>query len=50
MYVTFKIMTTVVENWFLKIVSDLPDYGIEKKAETCSSLEIKINNQKSVLR
>jgi hypothetical protein len=29
-------------------VSDLPDDGLTKKAETCSSLEIKINNEKRV--
>jgi hypothetical protein len=28
-------------------VSYLPDDGLKKKAETCSSLEIKINNQKT---
>jgi hypothetical protein len=37
--------------WFREIVSDLPDDGLtKKKAETCSSLKIKIDNQKSVLR
>jgi hypothetical protein len=48
-----KIMTTDplhVENWFREIVSDLPDDGLTKKAETCSSLEMKIDNQRSVFR